>query len=453
MVGGTPGAGVSRFLREATASLPRLIVPLPPVPDGALRAFLEAALEGAGTATPLGGQEARARTGAPDWPELLAAATALAPPPAPDAGPPFTLILDDAHRIAAARRGAPALILRFMTELARRAIPFHLVLASTHRPGMSAFRPAGEGEERAPLEIALPPLTPREVGALLSRWSPLERLTAWALLGGNPRRLALLDPGRTLAAGIRALVLDPDGPLYGEVPQRLEADFQAPSRYAAVLRAAALGPPTWGGIAAAVPELEGSARLGPYLRGLEERGWLEARASLDAPPGSRSRRYEVSDPFVRFWFVHVLPRLPELARGRGAEAWEGGIRPELPAHLAAVLPRAARDWLARDAGLVLGSTAREVGGVWGPDGEVEVAGMLRNGSAVYGACRWGDPPLSLDDLLRLETALRRTRYGFTRETRHRILVGRGEGTPELRSRVARDPTLHLIGVRELVGEG
>ena len=447
MVRGTPGVGVSRFLREALHPLPHLLFPVPPLPDPDIRELLHQALRGrlpeTGRANEGGGPPG-------DWSDLLALATAPAPAPAPEAGAPFTLVLDDAHRIAGGRKGAPGLIVQAMGELAHRLIPFHLVVAGTNLPGMSAF---SREEGGAPaLDLSLPPLSPRGAGTLFSRWSPVERLTAWSVFGGNPRRLTLLNPAATLAAAIREVVLDSEGPLHRSVPTSLEGAFQAPARYAAVLRGIAAGANGWGAIAGGVPGLEGGARLGPYLRALEERGLVDVRASLDAPPGSRARRYDLPDPFVRFWFSLVLPHLPELAERGVAGVWERAVKPGLPDHLRQLLPRAVRSWLQEDCAPLLGSTARETGALWGGEHEIEVAGILRTGAAVYGSCRWGDDPLTEEDLRTLDGRIRRTRYGFTRETRHRLLVGRGEATHDLRSRVVRDPTLHLVGVRELVGQ-
>lgn len=453
VVRGTTGTGVSRLIREALAHQPHLHFSVPPLPDGETRRLLALALRRQPRDEDR--EEAREAAGAaPDWPPLLTSATALAPAPAPGTGAPFVLVVDDAHRLAAARSAVPSLLGAFTRDLQRRIIPFHLVLAGTDPAGMAPLAELGHDPATGPelQDLHLGPLSPREIAPLVPRWSPVERLTGWSILGGNPRRLASLPARLPLAATVRDLVLDPDGPLHREIPALLERTFQGPSRYAAVLRAVASGARQWGEIATAIPGGEGSARLGPYVRSLEERGLLEVRGSLDARVGSRARRYELPDPLIRFWFSAVLPHLVELGAGGAARVWDQEVRPRLAGHVAALLPRAARAWLERDATPVLGAVARESGALWGTEYDVEFAGILRNGAAAYGLCHWRDAPLAEDDLERLDRQLRLTRYGFARETRHRILVGRGAMTEGLRSRVARDPTLHVVGVRELVGE-
>lgn len=450
VVRGTSGVGVSRLIREALSDLPHLHFPAAPLPDADSRSLLARAIDRLAGHPNSGARE----TEAPDWPPLLGAAAALAPAPAPGGAPPFVLVLDNAHRLAAARGAFPSLLGAFARDIQRRTIPFHLVLAGTDPVGMADMVALGADPATGPelRDLSVGPLSPREIAPLVPRWSPMERLAGWSILGGHPRRLASLPPRITLAATVRDLVLDPDGPLHHEIPTLLEGTFQGPSRYAAILRAVASGARQWGEIAAGFPGTEGSARLGPYVKSLEDRGLLEVRVSLDARAGSRARRYDLPDPLVRFWFAVVLPHLVELDAGGAGRIWDEEVRPRLPLHVAALLPRAARAWMERDATPVLGAIARESGSLWGAEHDLDLAGILRNGAAAYGLCRWRDTPLAEGDLDLLDRQIRLTRYGFPRETRHRILVGRGAMTEGLRSRVARDPTLHVVGVRELVGE-
>lgn len=449
VVRGTPGIGVTRFLREVLGGRPHLHLPIPLLPEGDLRDALATALHAAGARAPR--PSSRTASAGPDWGGLLDSASSLAPAPAQLDSAPFTLVLDDAHRLRSLRSGLPGELAGFMRDLRARPLPFHLVVAGTDPGGLSAFTEAEPATGAGAMDLELGPLSPGEVAPLLDRWSPMERLTAWSILGGNPRRLTTIPPRATLASAVRDLVLDPEGPFHREVPQQLERSFQAPYRYAAVLRGVAVGARSWGEIAASIPELEGSQRLGPYVKGLEERGFLEVQASLDARPGSRARTYDLPDPFLHFWFRVVLPHRRELVTVGPARVWDEEVRPGLSQQVAGTLPLAARAWLRSDAAPVLGEVAREVGALWGRDHRVDVAGILRNGAAAYGSCRWQEGPLDEGELDALDRQLRATRYGFARETRHRILFGRGAMTAALRSRVARDPSVHVVGIRELTG--
>ena len=458
VVRGAPGIGVTRFLREVVAPLPHLFLPIPHLPDEGTRALLAQELQrvrgavGRGPSSPPAGIAGTMPPSVPDWPGLLALATGLAPPPAPDMGAPFTLILDDAHRLADARAAVPSLLRRFMEELTSRPIPFHVILAGTDPVGMEALagRDGPSGVDPS-LDLQLPPLTPSESASFFPRWSAAECLTGWAVLGGHPHRLSLVERRSTLATTVQRLILDPDGPLHEEGNAILERAFQAPARYGAVLAALAGGARSWGDMAGMVPEELRGARLGPYVKALDQQGLIRTEVALDARDGSRARRYTIPDPFVRFWFGEVLPQRGLLATRGAAPVWEEVIRPRMGGHVSRLLPLAARTWLERDAAPLLGAVARETGGLWSGEHNLEVAGLLRNGAAVYGLCRWSEEPLGEAELDHLENGMRRSRYGIGREARHRLLFGRGGTTQALRSRAARDPMVQVVGVKELVG--
>jgi uncharacterized protein len=449
VVRGGPGVGVTRFLKEALTGLPHLFFPVPHLPDEAIRALLrDHLLRGPGGGPPPGEHSGDL----PDWPGLLALATEWAPPPAPDAGPPFTLVLDDAQRLLG-RGAVPGLLRQAMDDLLPRSIPFHLVLAGTAPPAMATLSGDGEAPGGPELDIQLRPLTVAEAARFLPRWPAADRFAAWAVLGGHPGRLSLVPRRGTLAMVIQRMILDPEGPLHHEGFRILEKAFQAPARYGAVLAAVSAGARGWGDMGKALPGEMGGARLGPYVRGLEEQGLLRGESSLDARPGSRARRYAVPDPFLRFWFGTVLPRMGRLATLGPSPVWEHEVRPALEAHVAGVLPEAARLWLEHDAGPHLGAVAREAGALWGAEHDLQVAGILRNGGVVYGRCIWREEPLGEAELEELESQVRRVRYGIGREGRLRLLFGRGAATPGLRSRAARDSMVRVVGVRELLGEG
>jgi len=454
---GTPGAGVTTFLRRILKGRPHLLFPALPRTDGDLRRLMGAALErtlSSGKAPGSGwGPDPGEGEPIPDWPGLLLRATAAAPAPAPETGPPFVLAVDDAHHLLRARSDLPELLSIFMRGIQRRGIPFHLVLAGTDPPAMALFAEReGPLGEVATLDLPLPPLPFREAMELLpSRWSSDDRLLGWSVVGGIPRRLSVLASHRTLGEAVRGAVLEPDGPLHLEELERVAAPFQNPARYLSVLAAVAAGAREWGEIASAVPEPTSGTQLAPYIRRLHDQGLMEVITPLDARAGSRNRRYRVTDPYLLFWHRFVLPRLPELASAGGATTWSQDIRPELGHHLAALLPVLAREYLLHHGREVMGSNAREVGLLLGPEHEIEPAGTLQGGGVFYGRCRWQAGPLDVEMVESLNREIRETRFGIGREARHRLLFAQGKVTPALRHRLGRDPYLHVLGARELLG--
>ncbi|MDX1495395.1 MAG: DUF234 domain-containing protein, partial [Longimicrobiales bacterium] len=185
-------------------------------------------------------------------------------------------------------------------------------------------------------------------------------------------------------------------------------------------------------------------------------GLVESRRSVDAKPGGRARRYQLSDPFFAFWLRFVLPyRLSgpsEDHHGEGeGDHYARSIRPRMDDHLASVFPRVCRQHMAYDAIETLGAVAREGGSLWGPGYDLPVAGILTNGAAYYGACRWSDSSEGDASLDEIEAGIRETRYGFGRERRLRLVFTGRDPSLELRREVLRRQDAAIIDAEALLG--
>ena len=365
-----------------------------------------------------------------------------------EARAPHLVIVDDAHHLLTSSRSAAALV-DLRARLRARALPAHLVLSGRSPDLDDALeRWAPELREAAEHRVRLEPAGPGEVGALLADWPPLDRLRAWAVFGGLPRALRHVDPDVTLATNLRRLLLSPGAPLLHAPLEALEGPLQSPARYASLLGGLARGARDWGELRERCPDFASGSQMAPYLTKLEALGLVEVRRSLDAGPGSRSRRYELTDPGLGFWFRAVAPRLARVELGDGVDA--GEVAADVDAHVEAVLPRACRRWIRDRGDRLLPERARVVGGLWGAGYDLEVSGTLRNGAILYGSCAWDDEPVGPERFDSVSRQLRRTRYGFGREARHRVVFARTGFTPDALRAAARDPLVHGIEVAALV---
>jgi hypothetical protein len=357
---------------------------------------------------------------------------------APTESATLVLVLDDAHRLAEARARVVAPLEEALERARTEGRRIHVVLVG--RPG---DLPIG-GEP----SVRLGPLPFRAAAPLLPGSEPRDRIRAYAVFGGLPAHLALLDPEQTLATNIRKTMLEPGARLVDAGIDLLERDFQTPSRYAAILSTLARGEADWSRVHQGVPDLTRSGQVAPYLKRLEELGLVEIRRSLDARPRTRSRRYAVADPFVAFWFRFALPwREVE----RGAEAFASAVRRDLDDHVARVFPAICRQHMGFDVMESIGVNAREIGSLWGPGYDIDVAGLLRSGAAFYGRAVWTDGPAGVRTLEGLDREIGETRYGFGRESRLRVLFSGGGFTPGLERAVARRHDALLLGPEAIVG--
>lgn len=437
---GLPGVGKTALVREAIAPFRAVVHRAPPLSEPQQRKALADTLNGDPGAADAG-SGARGLDDPPSWEALFSGAAKAAA-----AGRPFVLVVDDAHRWTEARSRYQAPLAAAVARARKEGHPLHVLLVAPEVP-------AREGADLAtdpPLRVA--PLTFRGALPLLPGGSAARRLRAWAVFGGLPGVLTLVDRDVTVGTNVRRLLLAPGAPLADRPLHLLERTFQTPARYAAILSALAGGEGDWGVVHRGVPDLTASGQAGPYLKRLEEIGLVEARRSLDASPRTRSRRYRVTDPFVAFWYRLILPLRERVGRP-GSEALHADVvRPGLPPHVASVFAQACRDFMAHDAVEQLGANARELGSLWGGDVEIPVAGILGSGAAFYGAVAGSDPdaPGGLLDALGLQ--IRETRYGFGRERRLRLVFVQGDIPPALQREAARRTDAWALGLDALAGD-
>lgn len=429
-----------------------------PLPDPDHRALLARRLDrflepvSRGRAGPVGGAETVDEggvDGSADWPELLQ----LLAEHLYVTHRRTVVVLDDWHRLVEARTRIIRHLTEFWLEVRRRGIPLHLILASVSGPAVEGFRdpedPLGRWLDE---HISLGPLPYRDVTGLVSAdEAGRDRLARYGVFGGWPDVVRHLDPASPLEENLARSVLAGGAPLLDWGTEMLLRQIQAPARYASILRALGAGARSWGEIRERVPDFDSSGQMAPYIQRLEELEVVEVVRSLDASPDARSRRYRIVDPFTAFWFRFVLPNRTELELGEGEQIWRERIRPSLDHHLSLVFPRICRQWVEHYADEALPARAREVGGLWGHDYDLEVAGTLANGAVFYGRALWGSGRPGeevVDDIVR---QVDRTRYGFGREGRHRFVFTDAPPRESLRRRAGRDDLVHVFEPDALAG--
>lgn len=356
---------------------------------------------------------------------------------------PLAFVVDDAHVLAGHTRWVRAL--RSTVDAARaREAPLHVVLVGAHDA-----LPAGEWSDGVATEpIRCGPLPFRSAAPLLPGARPADKLRAYGIFGGVPRVLAALDPDTAVGTNLRRAVLTPGTLLNDFGGGWVEREVRKPARYYAVLHALGGTEVEWSALRKSVPDLASSGQIAPYVKRLEQLGLIESRTSLDADPGSRARRYAVVDPFIATWMGFVFARGTPLAgaEGRGPRVVPRG---DLDRHARASFAKVCRQFMTSDAIELLGQAAREGGSLWGKGYDVPVSGILSGGSAFYGQCHATTPPPgALDEL---DAAVRKTRFGYGREHRIRLLFSTVDPPSELQRAIARRHDAYLVGISDLVG--
>jgi uncharacterized protein len=368
--------------------------------------------------------------------------------------PGITLVLDEFPYLCETNPSLPSLIQASWDRIRAAQTRLNLILCGSSIGFMEEL--LGERNPlrgRQTLSLDLMPMNFREVAAWVPAWAADQQIMLAATFGGMPYYLSFVNPDLSLEANLVEVVLNRGAPLFDEPDHLLQAELQTPQRYASILRAIADGCLEWGQILGRVKDIKDGSQLAPYIKKLEGLRLVEVKKSLDASDKDRNRRYDLSDPFLKFWFHFVLPNRSALESGHAKSVWEHAIEPQMSDFMGVAFERIAREHGARYGQEVFGVPAKEVGQVWAGDYDLDVAGTLLDGSHFYGECKWWKDEVGENVFERLLETSSRTGYDQRNGQTHYALYSRGGFTPGLTQRAALTPRLELISLERMLRQG
>lgn len=314
--------------------------------------------------------------------------------------------------------------------------------------------------ERSPLHgrlraLEIRPLQYPQARVFLDTLDPIRRVERFAITGGMPRYLSELGRG-DLGSVICSRVLDRDGPLWNEARAVLEQELKQPGVYFSILEQLATGEKE-------VEEIASSARIentivSRYLATLAELRIVRRKLPAGAAPSSRRGHWELSDPFMRFWFRFVFAFQAELEAGlRPEDLWESSVKPALSDHVAPVFEDLCRDWTRAS----YGRTAQRFGSWWGnarndlrrigqrTTEEIDIVGLTSGRVTVIGECRWRKKAMDGNILKEIEDyklpSLRQAGYEIDEHLRV-LLFSRSGYNSTIRRAASEDRRLRLVSV-------
>jgi len=255
---------------------------------------------------------------------------------------------------------------------------------------------------RAARGVIVDPLSPLEVGRLL-RLSAADTLDAYLVVGGFPEIARSWPPGHDLRAFQSIALADDSSPLVATGRRILESEFPVETQARSILSVIGAGSRTYTAIANGTGIR--STNLGEPLKTLIDRKRIvDARLPVAAAP-SRERRYEIADPYLRFYLRFIDPNLVDIERGRSCLVTPL-IRRDWPTYRGRAiepLVREAIELLLPDDRV---TGARYVGGYWTRQNqpEIDLIGADRPDPpakvAFIGSIKWreGDRPFAWHEI-------------------------------------------------------
>jgi AAA+ ATPase superfamily predicted ATPase len=305
---------------------------------------------------------------------------------------------------------------------------------------------------RKTLALDLGPLPLREAARFVPRYTAEDKLVTYAIFGGMPFYLQMLDPNASLRTNVVRLLLTPTSQLADEPAAILQSELREVSRYASVLAAIADGCTKPVDIVGRVKEIGDSKTLWPYLDKLARMRLVCAVSSMGAGPRDRDRRYFLADPLLAFWHRFVRPNLSSVAQGFGEQVWKLQIDPHVDHFMGTAFEDLCRDHAQQHSQERLPAPAQEIGRIWEADYDIDVAGKLLDGSMLYGECKWWKDQVGENVLNVLIERSSAAIYGQGKDKRQFVLYSKKGFTSALRKRAAATPNLILHTPRTMLHE-
>jgi len=234
----------------------------------------------------------------------------------------------------------------------------------------------------------------------LPTYLPDDQVRAYAVFGGSPGYLQLLDPELPLPELIHDKILTRGAFLYDEVRLLLQQELRQPRLYFAILEAIASGKTRLNEIKQAT----GIEGLSAYMDTLQSLLLVEREIPVTETQPHKSRRgiYRLKDNFFRFWFRFLHPNRSLLEQGRSDLVMQSFIMPNLDTFCGTAFEKICQQFLWQ-IGLTGGLPFLpiRIGGWWVTNEEIDLV-ATREREALLVECKWSSRPVGENILQNLE---------------------------------------------------
>jgi len=246
----------------------------------------------------------------------------------------------------------------------------------------------------------LEPLSFKDARLFFPNYEEQDQVRAYAMYGGTPAYLSVIDPHTSLQENIFNTILNRGTILYDEARYVLQQEIREPRQYFAILHAIATGKTRLNEIKLAT----GMDGAHVYLDTLQKLNLIERVIPVTESQPLKSRRglYRIKDHYLHFWFRFVLPHRSLIERGGSQLVLEKQIIPEIDHFSALAFEEICRQYF-WDMGMAgkLTFLPQTIGKWWDNQNEIDLV-ILGEQMAELVDCKWSNQALGSNDLVELE---------------------------------------------------
>ena len=362
----------------------------------------------------------------------------------------IVLVLDEFPYLCSSDPALPSVLQRIWDEKGKDS-KLYLILCGS----LISFMEREVLGHKSPLygrrtgQLLVHPLQLRTLKDFFPGYSPEERITAYAILGGVPAYLIQFSDKLSIRQNIERQILKPTAFLHDEVRFILMEELRDPKHYLSILQSIAFGNTRMNDIVQRTGIERGP--VSKYLSVLQDLRLIEREIPVmeKHPEKSRKGIYRLSDNFFRFWFRFVLPYKSRLVEGGERKVTEEEILPHLDNFIGQVFDKICVEifrYLADEEKIKLGYD--RAGRWWNGNEEIDLVAVARDEPVFAAECKWSKRPVGIDILKELRRKASLISLEGPRNNLRLGLFSRSGFTKEIEA-LGRKGEIELIDVRKI----
>jgi len=380
----------------------------------------------------------------PDWDSLLRYIITLAEKDR------IVLVLDEFPYLCASNPALPSVLQQIWDEVGKDS-KLYLILCGS----FISFMEREVLGHKSPLygrrtgQLLVHPLPLRTLKGFFPGYSPEDRISAYAILGGVPAYLIQFSDRLSIRQNIERQILKPTAFLHDEVRFILMEELRDPKHYLSVLQSIAFGNTRMNDIVQRTGIERGP--VSKYLSVLQDLRLIERETPVTEKHPEKSRKgiYRLSDNFFRFWFRFVLPYKSRLVEGGERKVMEEEILPHLDNFIGQVFDKICVEilrYLVGEEKIKL--SYDRAGRWWNGNAEIDLVAVAGDEPVFAAECKWSKRPVGIDILKELRRKASLISSEGRRDDLRLGLFSQSGFTKEIEA-LGRKGEIELIDVRKI----